>query len=258
LLASARAAWRLTAHHSVTAVSSVARLLNDELGSSSYWTREGWRVDDESPVSVDQFAREGWLGYLDVSWRIADNDRWFELSLHPRAVLDGSRELRTISRDRTVFVLDERILASSSGGSVSVSGAAAAPIGDLKASVYLDRRIRFGDRTYRSIDRTLPTTSARAGIDYAVSGSFWLAAVVWYFSGTSWDEYAAAAADTELYRSRLPAFTRLDVTGTKGFFDNRLDFSVTIRNVFGRRVVLHPIGANLDRALTVRLRLSVN
>ena len=172
-------------------------------------------------------------------------------------MLDGAVEENAIRWAGPAFEVEERDLVRSTGGVLSVVGSAGTRLGAARTVVRVDHRIRFGDEAFRSMDRRIPQTSARVSLEYDVAPSFWIAAVGWYYSRSTWEDYQSAAATTDRYSSRLSEFVRVDLSVTKGLWRNQIDFSVSLRNVFGSEVVLHPTGALLDRALSARLRVDI-
>ncbi len=256
-LASGRRTFAIWGAHSLAVVGAATRLVNEEIGSSEYWTIRGLRVDPDTPIEVEDAAGEAWLVYARADWRYSLEKSWFSVGVSPRVMVDGTIERNEIRWVGPAFEVEAREIVRPTGGVLSLSAAAGTRWANGRVGVRVDRRIRFGDRSYRSMDRTIPQTSARLKVDYDVAPSFWISAIGWYYSGTTWEDYESATATTDRYASSLGEFVRVDLSATKGLWRNQIDFSVSLRNVFGSDVVLHPIGALLDRALSARLRVDI-
>ncbi|MBT8401601.1 MAG: TonB-dependent receptor plug domain-containing protein, partial [Rhodothermia bacterium] len=79
--ASVRQTHALSEAHSLGLVGAAARLVNEEIGSAEYWTIRGLRIDRDTPIEVEDVAREAWLVFAQADWRYSLNNSWLSVGV---------------------------------------------------------------------------------------------------------------------------------------------------------------------------------
>jgi hypothetical protein len=265
--------WNLGPVQTIGASVAYSGRLLEEENSWWYWVGQGYDILEKLGTlfhtSGDLDQSVGFVG--DVDWTLRARDGLLlEASLLYRQMADLTLERLSYSSVPTegVFTSPVTLLGDCYGEIVGFSLAVLhSPNPRLTQRLfYMYQTAIRGDRVFRDVQANVPQHKASILVTYAPVENLAVWARIHYLSTSYWSEYENIAGATcnlgggvcTVYSPAVSEAIIFDLAAKKWFWRRRVISSVLLRNIWNQKFGYHPVGANFDLSLLIRIQMLID